>query len=112
MLWFRTAELTTGVLCVSCPEIGPLFRKRERGAPTASVLNGNYSRETTNRRRTGRGLSKPHQDYANMDSETYLELQEGRTYDVQVTRDSLREETRAPGEVYVTHEYRVDSCIA
>ena len=105
----RTAELTTGVLCVSCPEIGTLFRKRERGLPTPSIVNGDYRRDPTNRKWTSRGTSKLNHENRKMDRESYLELNEGRMYDVQATRDSSHAEQHVPGEVFVTQEYRIDS---
>ena len=72
-------------------------------------MNGDYRRDASNRKWPSWGTSKLNHDNRNMDSESYLELNEGRMYDVEATRDSTHAEQHAPGEVFVTQEYRVDS---
>ncbi|KAI4153634.1 MAG: hypothetical protein LQ340_002200 [Diploschistes diacapsis] len=47
IIMWGAAELSTGVLCVSLPELGSLLKKRnKRDQPSASTVNGNY-REST-----------------------------------------------------------------
>ena len=72
-------------------------------------MNGDYRRDASNRKWPSRATSKLNHDNRKMDSETYLELNEGRMYDVEATRDSPHAEQHVPGEVFVTQEYRVDS---
>lgn len=108
---FRTAELTTGVLCVSAPEIGPLFKNRKRGQPSASVLNGDYRRNNTQRKWPGQGASLQTQSDKVLSSGSYLELHEGYNYDVDASREVSRGGQGVPGAVNVSKEIRVDSHI-
>ena len=109
---FRIAELTAGVLCVSAPEIGPLFHKRKHGQPSASILNGNYRRGNARFTWANRGVSMLNHSERTMNNESYLELHEGHKYDVEASGESTHERPRMPGEVMLTQEIRVDSRVA
>lgn len=97
------------MLCVSAPETGAVFQKKGRTGPTASIVNGDYRRDTSYRRRAARGVSMINHSNKTTESESYLELHEGDMYDVQASRDSGHGEPNVPGEVHVTHDIRVDS---
>ncbi|KAI0482107.1 hypothetical protein GGR56DRAFT_170518 [Xylariaceae sp. FL0804] len=63
LLW-TVAELTTGVLCVSFPEMGPLLKLRRLGrgpkGPSASIVNGEYRNDDSLYRATGGSSSLHH----------------------------------------------------
>lgn len=111
VMW-GTAELTAGVLCVSAPETGSLFHKRKRRHPSASIVNGNYLRDTRRRKWLGRGGSILDHSDRTVGSESYIELHEGQKYDVEASREDTYLEQHIPGEVNVTQEIRVESHVA
>ena len=68
----RTAELSTGVICVCLPSISVLLHPRQRG-PTVSILNGN-----SNSRRPQQSRPKQSSGHNGLDlyHEEYLQLTE------------------------------------
>ena len=106
-----TAELSTGVLCVSCPEITPLFHRKQRSRPSASIVDGSHRKDSMYRGRVGHGISVPSNTHRKNGSEAYIELNEAHMYDFQILRAADHEQRHSPGEVQVTHEFSVDTHI-
>ncbi|KAI0973737.1 hypothetical protein F4678DRAFT_459226 [Xylaria arbuscula] len=78
------AELTTGVLCVSFPELGPLWMKRTRRGPTTSIINGKYLRDSSSRRKTRDGLPMATSiKLGTFRAESYIALEEGSSYTIE-----------------------------
>ncbi|KAI1656045.1 hypothetical protein F4813DRAFT_365112 [Daldinia decipiens] len=78
IIMWGLAELTTGILCVSFPETGLLWKKKEHPGPTASILNGRYRfKPPLSRRKQGTGFSTVmSRSTRQLDSETHIELEE------------------------------------
>lgn len=104
---FKSAETTTGMLCVSFPELGPIIRKRKRHLPSESIVNGQY--HSTNRpyprQVSNRFSTVISQGRIKLDAEPYIELNEGHTY--QADHDIHSRQQRR-GEIMVTQEITVD----
>ena len=124
----RLAELTTGILCVSFPELGPLVKKKKRrkpGEPSSSIVKGKHKHEDA----VFRG-KRPTQGFdfstimsnstRKLDSEPYIELEEGDTFAVQCTAQGgsgSSDHKQSPdhhhqqgqGDIAVTQEVKVDS---
>jgi hypothetical protein len=117
----RAAELTTGILCVSFPEMGVLFSKKSRRRyrnhePTASILQGSAnsrSRKQRTQRETYISSTRAEAFAAKRDQNPYIELEEDTSYGhgVQIassgTRDNLG--NIMDNKVYVDHEVVVSS---
>ena len=88
-----------------------VFQNRKLSLPSARMVKDDHRHDDSYRGRASRAAFKLNHANRDMDSESYHELHEGNTYDVQVGRSSARREECVPGEVYVTQEYRVDSLV-
>ncbi|KAH9998195.1 hypothetical protein F4779DRAFT_622829 [Xylariaceae sp. FL0662B] len=114
IIMWGLAELTTGVLCVSLPELGPLWKKKERTGPSASIVDGKYRQEDTVYRGQGsHGFSTviSHR-MRKLESDPYIELDETDLYDPQASTQGAHDTNNhheRPGEVAVTREFRVES---
>jgi hypothetical protein len=115
-------EIATAVLCASFPEIGPVFIKsKKRTGPTTSIVKGRYRYDDSGgRRKHGAGAqqfsSRISKGMRNLESDPYIELEEGQSYDVRTTAQSQHgasTDTDAQGErprdITITKEVRVHS---
>ncbi|KAI1371992.1 hypothetical protein F4677DRAFT_433680 [Hypoxylon crocopeplum] len=114
IIMWGLAECTTGVLCVSFPELGPLLR-RKRPGPSASIVNGRYLHDDKSfRRQHGHGFSAViTHSMRKLESDPYIELDERDLYDVRGAAQSghnAHDQQQRPGGIAVTQEVRVDSC--
>ena len=111
------AELTTGILCVSLPELGPLLRKKRLHGPTDSIAQGKYRSENTVYRGPGSGgfsATVSHR-MRKLDSlEPYVELDESDLLGSHALPElsHTRDKDQVRREVAVTREFRVDSSSA
>ncbi|KAI1073421.1 hypothetical protein F5B20DRAFT_587269 [Whalleya microplaca] len=115
IIW-ALAELATGVLCVSLPELGPLMKRRKRRGPSDSIVNGQYLHDSSgNQRQNSHGFSTViSHSIRKLESDPYIELDErdsrhvrGAAQSSRSIRDQQQEQRR--GEIIITHEFRVDS---
>jgi hypothetical protein len=110
----RLAEVTTGVLCVSLPELGLFCQKKEKSLPSDSIMRGKYRRDDTvyqGHGSSGRGYSAvASHNMRKLEANPYVELDE--LEDLQMLGQQSHCSDSRPerrGEVAVTKEVRVDS---
>ncbi|KAI2462845.1 hypothetical protein F4781DRAFT_438050 [Annulohypoxylon bovei var. microspora] len=114
IIMWALAETTTGVLCVSLPELGPIIRKGKRPMPSESVLNGQYrhdNRECPRQDRHGFYTVISH-GIMKLEDGPYIELDERDLYEIQgATQAShnIHGQQQPPREITVTQEFTVDS---
>ncbi|KAI1461618.1 hypothetical protein F4805DRAFT_453501 [Annulohypoxylon moriforme] len=90
----RRAETTTGMLCVSFPELGPLIRRRQRPTPNEGMGSSQYCSGGT-----------PHG--MKLDRDPYIELDERDAYQVRYAAQAghkIHARGQRPGEITVTQE--------
>ncbi|KAI1213911.1 uncharacterized protein F4807DRAFT_469664 [Annulohypoxylon truncatum] len=112
IIMWGLAETTTGMLCVSFPELGPIIRRTKRATPSESILNGQYlSDDRSHPRQGSHGFSTViSQGMMKLESDPYIELDERDIYLAQhaAKTDHIRA-WQQPGEITVTQEVTVDS---
>ncbi|KAI0890591.1 uncharacterized protein GGS22DRAFT_194561 [Annulohypoxylon maeteangense] len=113
IIMWGLAETTTGMLCVSFPELGPLIRRRQSPTHTESIVNSNYrSGDKPYPRQGSRFSTAISQGVMKLESDPYIELDERDVYPTQYAAQAdrnIHDREPRPGEITVTQEVTVDS---
>ncbi|KAI1409794.1 hypothetical protein F5Y13DRAFT_203186 [Hypoxylon sp. FL1857] len=113
IIMWGLAEVTTGVLCVSFPELAPLL-KRKRHGPSNSIVNGQYLHGgRMPQKQTGHSLSTVvSHGIGQLESGAYIELADRSLHDIGSTArngDSATNQQQRLGGILITQEVRIES---